>query len=59
MILKKHGKENHKAEEILTKFANVHIHSTKMLPKEFYFNKMLVTYLQLIFPTIKMLSIIS
>ena len=27
--------------------------STRMPPKEFYFNKMLVLYLQLMFPTIK------
>ena len=27
--------------------------STKISPKEFYFNKMLVLYLQLMFPTIK------
>ena len=25
MTLKKHGKENHQAEETLTKFANIHI----------------------------------
>ena len=56
MTLKKHGKENRQAEETLTKFVNIHIQmtpSTKVPPKEFSLNKMLVLYLQLMFPTIK------
>ena len=62
MTLKKHLKENYQTEETLTKLANIHIQndtSTEMPPKEFYFNKMLILYLQLIFPTMKLLSIIS
>ena len=62
MTLKKHDKGNHQAEETLTKFANIHIqnvtkvHGTKYkdaAQRILLQQKMLVLYLQLMFPTIK------